>query len=175
MNNDLGAEIEQRIKRQQEEALNLHKKVLNERFQKKKAELEKNYTEKAKQLETQYSGSKRLMQALRVVAIISILAIIVAIGAISQNRAIKKAEALQAQIQEVNTADWYLCGKDLTVYTRLEEIYVPMDRMILRSGRAVQVVQIGVEWVTIKSQAQIGYIRRGEFDELFSKISLNIG
>ena len=118
MNNDLGEEIEQRIKRQQEEALNLHKKVLNERFQKKKAELEKNYTEKAKQLETQYSGSKRLMQALRVVAIISILAIIVAIGAISQNRAIRKAKALQAQIQEVNTADWYLCGKDLTVYTR---------------------------------------------------------
>lgn len=27
----------------------------------------------------------------------------------------------------------------------------------------------------IKSQAQIGYIRRGEFDEFFSKISLNIG
>ena len=38
--------------------------------------------------------------------------IVVAIGAISQNRAIKKAEVLQNQIQEVNTADWYLCGKD---------------------------------------------------------------
>ena len=34
--------------------------------------------------------------------------IVVAIGAISQNRAIKKAEVLQNQIQEVNTADWYL-------------------------------------------------------------------
>ena len=123
MNNDLGAEIEQRIKRQQEETLNLHKKALNDRFQKKKAELEKNYTEKAKLLEKQYSGSKRLMQALRVVAIISVLAIIVAIGAISQNRAIKKAEMLQDQIQEVNTADWYLCEKDMMVYTRLEEIY----------------------------------------------------
>ena len=115
MNNDLGAEIEQRIKRQQEETLNLHKKALNDRFQKKKAELEKNYTEKAKLLEKQYSGSKRLMQALRVVAIISVLAIIVAIGAISQNRAIKKAEMLQDQIQEVNTADWYLCEKDMMV------------------------------------------------------------
>ncbi len=175
MNNDLGEEIEQRIKRQQEETLNLHKKVLNERFQKKKAELEKNYTEKAKQLETQYSGSKRLMQALRVVAIISILAIIVAIGAISQNRAIRKAKALQAQIQEVNTADWYLCGKDLTVYTRLEEIYVPMDRMILRNGRAVQVIQIGEKWVEIKSQGKLGYIHREDFDENFSEISLNIG
>lgn len=165
MNNDLGAEIEQRIKRQQEETLNLHKKALNDRFQKKKAELEKNYTEKAKLLEKQYSGSKRLMQALRVVAI----------GAISQNRAIKKAEVLQNQIQEVNTADWYLCGKDLTVYTRLEEIYVPMDRMILRNGRAVQVIQIGEKWVEIKSQGKLGYIHREDFDENFSEISLNIG
>lgn len=175
MNNDLGAEIEQRIKRQQEETLNLHKKALNDRFQKKKAEMEKNYTEKAKLLEKQYSGSKRLMQALRVVAIISVLAIIVAIGAISQNRAIKKAEMLQDQIQEVNTADWYLCEKDMMVYTRLEEIYVPMDRMTLRSGRAVQVTQIGEKWVEIKSQGKIGYIRRSDFDESFSEISLNIG
>lgn len=175
MNNDLGAEIEQRSKRQQEETLNLHKKALNDRFQKKKAELEKNYTEKAKLLEKQYSGSKRLMQALRVVAIISVLAIIVAIGAISQNRAIKKAEMLQDQIQEVNTADWYLCEKDMMVYTRLEEICVPMDRMTLRSGRAVQVTQIGEKWVEIKSQGKIGYIRRSDFDESFSEISLNIG
>ena len=175
MNNDLGAEIEQRIKRQQEETLNLHKKALNDRFQKKKAELEKNYTEKVKLLEKQYSGSKRLMQALRVVAIISVLAIIVAIGAISQNRAIKKVEMLQDQIQEVNTADWYLCEKDMMVYTRLEEIYVPMDRMTLRSGRAVQVTQIGEKWVEIKSQGKIGYIRRSDFDESFSEISLNIG
>lgn len=175
MNNDLGAEIEQRIKRQQEETLNLHKKALNDRFQKKKAELEKNYTEKVKLLEKQYSGSKRLMQALRVVAIISVLAIIVAIGAISQNRAIKKAEMLQDQIQEVNTADWYLCEKDMMVYTRLEEIYVPMDRMTLRSGRAVQATQIGEKWVEIKSQGKIGYIRRSDFDESFSEISLNIG
>ena len=175
LNNDLGAEIEQRIKRQQEETLNLHKKALNDRFQKKKAELEKNYTEKVKLLEKQYSGSKRLMQALRVVAIISVLAIIVAIGAISQNRAIKKAEMLQDQIQEVNTADWYLCEKDMMVYTRLEEIYVPMDRMTLRSGRAVQVTQIGEKWVEIKSQGKIGYIRRSDFDESFSEISLNIG
>ena len=175
LNNDLGEEIEHRIKRQQEETLNLHKKALNDRFQKKKAELEKNYTEKAKLLEKQYSGSKRLMQALRVVAIISVLAIIVAIGAISQNRAIKKAEMLQDQIQEVNTADWYLCEKDMMVYTRLEEIYVPMDRMTLRSGRAVQVTQIGEKWVEIKSQGKIGYIRRSDFDESFSEISLNIG
>ena len=101
--------------------------------------------------------------------------IVVAIGAISQNRAIKKAEVLQNQIQEVNTADWYLCGKDLSVYTRLEEIYVPMDRMILRSGRAVQVTQIGEKWVEIKSQGKIGYILRSDFDEYFSEISLNIG
>lgn len=112
------------------------------------------------------------MQALRVVAIISVLAIIVAIGAISQNRAIKKAEMLQDQIQEVNTADWYLCEKDMMVYTRLE---VPMDRMTLRSGRAVQVTQIGEKWVEIKSQGKIGYIRRSDFDESFSEISLNIG
>ena len=115
------------------------------------------------------------MQALRVVAIISVLAIIVAIGAISQNRAIKKAEMLQDQIQEVNTADWYLCEKDMMVYTRLEEIYVPMDRMTLRSGRAVQVTQIGEKWVEIKSQGKIGYILRSDFDEYFSEISLNIG
>lgn len=175
MNNDLEAEIEQRSKRQQEEVLNLHKKALNDRFQKKKAELEKNYIEKAKQLETQYSGSKRLIQALRVVTMISVLAIVVAIGAISQSKASKKAEVLQDQIQEVNTADWYLCGKDLSVYTRLEEIYVPMDRMILRSGRAVQVTQIGEKWVEIKSQGKIGYILRSDFDEYFSEISLNIG
>ena len=101
--------------------------------------------------------------------------IVVAIGAISQNRAIKKAEVLQNQIQEVNTADWYLCGKDLSVYTRLEEIYVPMDRMILRNGRAVQVIQIGEKWVEIKSQGKLGYILRSDFDEYFSEISLNIG
>ena len=101
--------------------------------------------------------------------------IVVAIGAISQSKAIKKAEVLQDQIQEVNTADWYLCGKDLSVYTRLEEIYVPMDRMILRSGRAVQVTQIGEKWVEIKSQGKIGYILRSDFDEYFSEISLNIG
>ena len=100
---------------------------------------------------------------------------LVAIGAISQSKAIKKAEVLQDQIQEVNTADWYLCGKDLSVYTRLEEIYVPMDRMILRSGRAVQVTQIGEKWVEIKSQGKIGYILRSDFDEYFSEISLNIG
>ena len=101
--------------------------------------------------------------------------IVVAIGAISQNRAIKKAEVLQNQIQEVNTADWYLCGKDLTVYTRLEEIYVPMDRMMLRNGRAVQVIQIGEKWVEIKSQGKIGYIHRLDFEQYFSEISLNIG
>ncbi|MFQ7688371.1 MAG: hypothetical protein ACLRJY_18295, partial [Anaerobutyricum soehngenii] len=66
-------------------------------------------------------------------------------------------------------------GKDLSVYTRLEEIYVPMDRMILRSGRAVQVTQIGEKWVEIKSQGKIGYILRSDFDEYFSEISLNIG
>ena len=174
LNYDLVAEM-QKIKGQQEEDLNQHKKALDDRFQKKKVDLEKNYAEKAKQLETQYSGSKRLMQALRVVAIISILAIVVAIGAISQNRAIKKAEALQAQIQKVNASDWYLCGKDLTVYTRLKEIYVPMDRMTLRSGRAVQVVHIGEKWVEIKSQGKTGYIRLDDFDECFSEISLNIG
>lgn len=66
-------------------------------------------------------------------------------------------------------------GKDLTVYTRLEEIYVPMDRMILRNGRAVQVIQIGEKWVEIKSQGKLGYIHREDFDENFSEISLNIG
>jgi hypothetical protein len=171
LNNDLGAEIEQRIKRQQEETLNLHKKALNDRFQKKKAELEKNYTEKAKLLEKQYSGSKRLMQALRVVAIISVLAIIVAIGAISQNRAIKKAEMLQDQIQEVNTADWYLCSNRVPVY---DAEYQQMAKYVM-DGRAVQVKAIGEEWVEIKSQGLIGYITRADFDNFFSEISLNVG
>lgn len=171
MNNDLEAEIEQRIKRQQEEVLNLHKKALNDRFQKKKAELEKNYIEKAKQLETQYSGSKRLIQALRVVTMISVLAIVVAIGAISQSKAIKKAEVLQDQIQEVNTADWYLCNNRVSVY---DAEYQQMAKYVM-DGRAVQVKAIGDEWVEIKSQGKIGYILRSDFDEYFSEISLNIG
>lgn len=50
-----------------------------------------------------------------------------------------------------------------------------LDRMILRSGRAVQVTQIGEKWVEIKSQGKLGYIYREDFDENFAKISLNIG
>ena len=46
----------------------------------------------------------------------------------------------------------------MIIHTRLEEIYVPMDRMILRNGRAVQVIQIGEKWVEIKSQGKLGYI-----------------
>lgn len=63
----------------------------------------------------------------------------------------------------------------MIVYTRVEEFYIPMDRMTLRSGRAVQVPQIGEKWVEIKSQGKIGYILRSDFDEFFSEISLNIG
>lgn len=47
--------------------------------------------------------------------------------------------------------------------------------MILRNGRAVQVIQIGEKWVEIKSQGKLGYIHREDFDENFSEISLNIG
>lgn len=93
----------------------------------------------------------------------------------SQNKAIKKAAQLQECIDEVNTANWYLCGKDMIVYTRVEEFYIPMDRMTLRSGRAVQVIQIGEEWVEIRSQGKVGYIRNSEFKQHFSKISIEIG
>ena len=88
---------------------------------------------------------------------------------------IKKAAQLQECIDEVNTANWYLCGKDMIVYTRVEEFYIPMDRMTLRSGRAVQVIQIGEEWVEIRSQGKVGYIRNSEFKQHFSKISIEIG
>lgn len=43
------------------------------------------------------------------------------------------------------------------------------------NGRAVQVKAIGDEWVEIKSQGLIGYIKRDDFDNFFIEISLNIG
>lgn len=45
-----------------------------------------------------------------------------------------------------------------------------------RDGKGnVIATQIGEKWVEIKSQGKIGYIRRSDFDESFSEISLNIG
>lgn len=115
------------------------------------------------------------MWILKAVVAVAVFLIVLAVCTNSQNKAIKKAAQLQECIDEVNTANWYLCGKDMIVYTRVEEFYIPMDRMTLRSGRAVQVPQIGEKWVEIKSQGKIGYIYREDFDESFSKISLNIG
>ena len=108
------------------------------------------------------------MWILKAVVAVAVFLIVLAVCTNSQNKAIKKAAQLQECIDEVNTANWYLCGKDMIVYTRVEEFYIPMDRM-------TQVSQIGEKWVEIKSQGKIGYILRSDFDEFFSEISLNIG
>lgn len=83
----------------------------------------------------------------------------------------KQKEAFQRTVEEANTADWYLCNNRVPVY---DAEYQQMAKYVM-DGRAVQVKAIGDEWVEIKSQGKIGYIRRSDFDESFSEISINIG
>ena len=63
--------------------------------------------------------------------------------------------------------------------TRFRQIWNPgcyssLTKYVM-NGRAVQVKAIGDEWVEIKSQGLIGYIKRDDFDNFFIEISLNIG
>ena len=175
---EIKRQVREQVKNAEEQAsanLQRQENVLKANFKRKQIKLDKSYAEKEKTLEMAYRGSKRLMWILKAVVAVAVFLIVLAVCTNSQNKAIKKAAQLQECIDEVNTANWYLCGKDMIVYTRVEEFYIPMDRMTLRSGRAVQVPQIGEKWVEIKSQGKIGYIYREDFDESFSKISLNIG
>ena len=175
---EIKRQVREQVKKAEEQAsanLQQQENVLKANFKRKQIKLDKSYAEKEKTLEMAYRGSKRLMWILKAVVAVAVFLIVLAVCTNSQNKAIKKAAQLQECIDEVNTANWYLCGKDMIVYTRVEEFYIPMDRMTLRSGRAVQVSQIGEKWVEIKSQGKIGYILRSDFDEFFSEISLNIG
>lgn len=175
---EIERQVKEQVKNAKEQAsanLQQQENALKANFKSKQTNLDKNYAEKEKALEMAYRGSKRLMWILKAVIAVAVFLIILTVCTNSQNKAIKKAAQLQECIDEANTADWYLCGKDMIVYTRVEEIYVPMDQMTLRSKRAVQVTQIGEKWVEIQSQGKIGYIYREDFDENFSKISLNIG
>ena len=83
----------------------------------------------------------------------------------------KEKEALQRTVEEVNTADWYLCNNRVPVY---DAEYQQMAKYVM-DGRVVQVKAIGEEWVEIKSKGLIGYITRADFDNFFSEISLNVG
>ena len=175
---EIKRQVREQVKNAEEQAsanLQRQENVLKANFKRKQIKLDKSYAEKEKTLEMAYRGSKRLMWILKAVVAVAVFLIVLAVCTNSQNKAIKKAAQLQECIDEVNTANWYLCGKDMIVYTRVEEFYIPMDRMTLRSGRAVQVPQIGEKWVEIKSQGKIGYILRSDFDEFFSEISINIG
>ena len=175
---EIKRQVREQVKNAEEQAsanLQQQENELKANFKRKQIKLDKSYAEKEKTLEMAYRGSKRLMWILKAVVAVAVFLIVLAVCTNSQNKAIKKAAQLQECIDEVNTANWYLCGKDMIVYTRVEEFYIPMDRMTLRSGRAVQVSQIGEKWVEIKSQGKIGYILRSDFDEFFSEISLNIG
>ena len=175
---EIKRQVRDQVKNAEEQAsanLQQQENELKANFKRKQIKLDKSYAEKEKTLEMAYRGSKRLMWILKAVVAVAVFLIVLAVCTNSQNKAIKKAAQLQECIDEVNTANWYLCGKDMIVYTRVEEFYIPMDRMTLRSGRAVQVPQIGEKWVEIKSQGKIGYILRADFDEFFSEISLNIG
>ena len=165
---EIKRQVREQVKNAEEQAsanLQQQENELKANFKRKQIKLDKSYAEKEKTLEMAYRGSKRLMWILKAVVAVAVLLIVLAVCTNSQNKAIKKAAQLQECIDEVNTANWYLCGKDMIVYTRVEEFYIPMDRMTLRSGRAVQVPQIGEKWVEIKSQGKIGYILRSDFDE----------
>lgn len=83
----------------------------------------------------------------------------------------KQKEAFQRTVEEANTADWYLCNNRVSVY---DAEYQQMAKYVM-DGRAVQVKAIGDEWVEIKSQGLIGYIKKDDFDVFFSEISLKIG
>lgn len=83
----------------------------------------------------------------------------------------KQKEAFQRTVDEANTADWYLCNNRVSVY---DAEYQQMAKYVM-DGRAVQVKAIGDEWVEIKSQGLIGYIKKDDFDDFFSEISLKIG
>lgn len=175
---EIKRQVREQVKNAEEQAsanLQRQENVLKANFKRKQIKLDKSYAEKEKTLEMAYRGSKRLMWILKAVVAVAVFLIVLAVCTNSQNKAIKKAAQLQECIDEVNTANWYLCGKDMIVYTRVEEFYIPMDRMTLRSGRAVQVIQIGEEWVEIRSQGKVGYIRNSEFKQHFSKISIEIG
>ena len=175
---EIKRQVREQVKNAEEQAsanLQQQENVLKANFKRKQIKLDKSYAEKEKTLEMAYRGSKRLMWILKAVVAVAVFLIVLAVCTNSQNKAIKKAAQLQECIDEVNTANWYLCGKDMIVYTRVEEFYIPMDRMTLRSGRAVQVIQIGEEWVEIRSQGKVGYIRNSEFKQHFSKISIEIG
>lgn len=87
------------------------------------------------------------------------------------SKTMKEKEALQRTVEEANTADWYLCSNRVPVY---DAEYQQMAKYVM-DGRAVQVKAIGDEWVEIKSQGLIGYIKRDDFDNFFIEISLNIG
>ena len=175
---EIKRQVREQVKNAEEQAsanLQQQENVLKANFKREQIKLDKSYAEKEKTLEMAYRGSKRLMWILKAVVAVAVFLIVLAVCINSQNKAIKKAAQLQECIDEVNTANWYLCGKDMIVYTRVEEFYIPMDRMTLRSGRAVQVIQIGEEWVEIRSQGKVGYIRNSEFKQHFSKISIEIG
>ena len=83
----------------------------------------------------------------------------------------KEKEALQRTVEEANIADWYLCNNRVPVY---DAEHQQMTKYVM-DRRAVQVKAIGDEWVEIKSQGLIGYIKRADFDNFFSEISLYIG
>ena len=87
------------------------------------------------------------------------------------SKTMKEKEALQRTVEEANTADWYLCNNRVPVY---DAEHQQMTKYVM-DGRAVQVKAIGDEWVEIKSQGLIGYIKRDDFDNFFIEISLNIG
>ena len=87
------------------------------------------------------------------------------------SKTMKEKEALQRTVEEANTADWYLCNNRVPVY---DAEHQQMAKYVM-DGRAVQVQEVGDEWVEIKSQGLIGYITRDDFDNFFIEISLNIG
>jgi hypothetical protein len=126
--------------------------------------------ERNKQLE---KDNKRLSRQIGVKAAclcIVLIGVILVCGTCN-SKTMKEKEALQRTVEEVNTADWYLCSNRVPVY---DAEYQQMAKYVM-DGRAVQVKAIGEEWVEIKSQGLIGYITRADFDNFCSEISLNIG
>ena len=125
--------------------------------------------ERNKQLE---KDNKRLSRQIGVKAacLCSVLIGVILVCGTCNSKTMKEKEALQRTVEEANTADWYLCNNRVPVY---DAEYQQMAKYVM-DGRAVQVKDIGDEWVEIKSQGLIGYIKRDDFDDFFSEISLNI-